>query len=413
MAEIIYSKYSNERSRQFAIRTDILEEGGRRFVRKTALYEEGKAHEKSLLHWYEKLTDLYQASGFSCNRCEEKEEGVILEYLQEQTLEESLDTWIEAGKIKEAAENLITYLEEIQRMHKTEKFTVTEEFQKIFGEVSLPENLKCSAVTNIDLLCGNLVLTKVPTIIDYEWTFDFPIPAEYVLYRVIHYYLETNRIRAVLKEFSLYERFGIDEKLRKIFEKMEQHFQGYITGKHIPIREMFSAISPGAEIIQVVKQEVLQIFFLEETGYREEHSVRYPLKEGKVTASVSIPEGCTALRIDPGEKACAVKFEVCAFDGTEAEIKEAYIPEGYWMDEWLYIAKNDPNIINLPVPSGAQKLNISLQIFPASEQLLKSMAEKDLCSKKKIKDLEEVILVMKQTRVWKWYEKYRNFVERK
>ena len=49
-----------------------------------------------------------------------------------------------------------------------------------------------------------------------------------------------------------------------------------------------------------------------------------------------IPEGCTALRIDPGEKACAVKFEVCAFDGTEAEIKEAYIPEGYWMDEWLY-----------------------------------------------------------------------------
>ncbi len=43
MAEIIYSKYSNERSRRFAIRTDILEENKKRWLQKKKLfYPEGK-----------------------------------------------------------------------------------------------------------------------------------------------------------------------------------------------------------------------------------------------------------------------------------------------------------------------------------------------------------------------------------
>ena len=48
MAEIIYSKYSNERSRRFAIRTDILEENKKRWLQKKALYPEGKEHMDNL-----------------------------------------------------------------------------------------------------------------------------------------------------------------------------------------------------------------------------------------------------------------------------------------------------------------------------------------------------------------------------
>ena len=42
MKEIIFSKYSNERSRSFAIRTDIVEEDGKRWLEKKWLYPEGK-----------------------------------------------------------------------------------------------------------------------------------------------------------------------------------------------------------------------------------------------------------------------------------------------------------------------------------------------------------------------------------
>ena len=87
MDEILYSKYSNERSRSFAIRTDILEGKAGYYVEKKALYPEGKAHVDEIYRWYEKLIGIYQEIGFACNRCEKTEDGVRLEYLEGQTLE--------------------------------------------------------------------------------------------------------------------------------------------------------------------------------------------------------------------------------------------------------------------------------------------------------------------------------------
>ena len=53
MEKIIFTKYSNERAKQFAIRTDILEsEAGKRKVRKQACFAEGKNHIKNIASWY-------------------------------------------------------------------------------------------------------------------------------------------------------------------------------------------------------------------------------------------------------------------------------------------------------------------------------------------------------------------------
>lgn len=51
MKEIIFSKYSNERSRSFAIRTDIVEEDGKRWLEKKWLYPEGKEHVLRMKKW--------------------------------------------------------------------------------------------------------------------------------------------------------------------------------------------------------------------------------------------------------------------------------------------------------------------------------------------------------------------------
>ena len=70
MAEIIYSKYSNERSRRFAIRTDILEENKKRWLQKKALYPEGKEHMDNLASWNSRLNAVYEKVPFVCNKCE-------------------------------------------------------------------------------------------------------------------------------------------------------------------------------------------------------------------------------------------------------------------------------------------------------------------------------------------------------
>lgn len=46
--------------------------------------------------------------------------------------------------------------------------------------MTLPSQLMCAEITNIDIVCDNVMLTEPITLLDYEWTFEFPVPCEYV-----------------------------------------------------------------------------------------------------------------------------------------------------------------------------------------------------------------------------------------
>lgn len=419
MAELIFSKYSNERSRRFSIRTDILKENGGRFVRKTALYPEGKEHVENLYRWYQELGRIYETAPFLCNRCEREENSVRLEYLEGETLEEVLDKLLEKGQTDEAAERFRDYLKQIEKVYSRKAFAVTEAFQEVFGEVTegmFPEGLTCAPVTNIDMVCQNLVLTKIPTVLDYEWTFAFPVPCRFVLYRVIHYYADTHSTRTALKELDFYGEFGITEKEKAVYEGMEAHFQKYLTGGHVPMREMFAAMTPGVGTVQMVNGGQLQIFFSFGEGYREENSVLYPMEEGKVSCAVKIPEGCTDVRLDPGEQPCAVHIQNLAFDGKTASLDGCVIEKGAKAGEWVYIARPDPNISLIAVPKGAKELQISLEVHAASAEMMERarvLAKENTELRSKVQKQARLIKEMKNTKVWKLYQKYRNLAERK
>lgn len=66
-------------------------------------------------------------------------------------------------------------------------------------------------MSNIDLVPANILILKDrQVVIDYEWTFDFPVPADFILYRMIHYYLESDGKRRVLKDRDFYGKAGIN-----------------------------------------------------------------------------------------------------------------------------------------------------------------------------------------------------------
>lgn len=250
MEKLIYSKYSNERSSRFSLRTDIMEQNGVRTVRKTPLGKEGEEHVASLKKWGEELGKIFENSPFVCNRCTLDGKSAVLEYVSGETLEEHLDSLLQQGEKEEAQKHLIGYLTEIEKIYKGRIFEKTETFTKIFGETVFFQEMECADVTDIDMVCQNLVLTNPPVVLDYEWTFDFPIPGKFVLYRVIHYYIHSNSMREVLDEEEIYRKFGITPCMHSQFEKMEVSFQKYITEGHIPMRDMFTAMSPGAMWIQ-------------------------------------------------------------------------------------------------------------------------------------------------------------------
>ena len=415
-AEIIYSKYSNERSRSFAVRTDILEQGGTRFVRKQPLYPEGQEHVENLCRWYEALQEEYEKAGLSCNRCEKDEEGVRLEYLEGKTLEELLDGLLEKGETKKAAGYLDQYLKQVKTICSQEMFQMTDDFRKVFGEELPSGEFACAKVTNIDMVCQNLVLTDPPCVLDYEWTFAFPVPCDFVLYRIIHYYIETHSVRKALSEYDFYEKAGITRERKELFARMEANFQRYITGKHIPMRDMFADITPGVGVMEMVGGGMLQVFFSFGEGYQEKNSRTFPLEEGRGQCSLTLPENCVSIRIDPGDLPCAVHLEKLAFDGKPADVSKAAAEQGSIFGEWAYIAKDDPNISEIPVPPGAKCLEISLKVYAAAPEMLENLKEQGcelIRLKEKTKKQAKLIRDMQNTKVWKFYQSYRNKIERK
>ena len=414
--KLLYTKYSNERSRSFDVRTDILKEGETFFVRKLPLYEEGKEHVENISRWYSLLEKEYEKAGLSLNRCEKDGEGVRLEYVQGRTLEEYLDDLLEKGETEKAAECLSRYLEQVRGILKGGIFHMTEEFKEVFGEEAPAGTFSCAPVTNIDLVCRNLVLTQPPCVLDYEWTFAFPIPCEFVLYRILHYYLETHSVRQALAGYGFYEKAGITGERKEVFARMEANFQRYITGKHIPMRDMFARITPGVGALQVAGSGMLQIFFSFGEGYQEAGSKTFPMDEGMAQCTLPIPEGCVSIRIDPGDLPCAVYLEKAAFDGKAADLSRAVTEQGCIFGQWAYLAKEDPNISEIPVPKGAKELSLSLKVYAAAPEMLLNIKEQGqelLRLREKTARQAQLIREMKNTKIWKLYQAYRNKIERK
>ncbi|MDO4321356.1 MAG: glycosyltransferase family 2 protein [Lachnospiraceae bacterium] len=247
MEKIIFTKYSNERAREFCIRTDICEtEDGERFVRKKACYPEGEAHVARLGEWYRRLEEVYRGTPISMNRIIAEEDGISFEYLKGKTLEEQLDTMLSCGDVEGAVEQLLKFADIVRQSGRTETFTITGDFRKIFGEVNLPDGLFCAPVTDLDMIVGNAFVEEDGwTMMDYEWSFDFPIPVNYVIFRILHFYIYGNTSRAVLYSKNLYGRAGLDREEVRQYEKMEEHFQQYVLGEHVPLRFLYPEMNPG------------------------------------------------------------------------------------------------------------------------------------------------------------------------
>lgn len=246
MKKVVYSKFSNERSKAFDIRTDILiDEHKKKTVRKVPCYEEGIPHVNNIKRWYDELSQMFHGTKISVNHCALTEEGVELEYLEGMyTLEEGLHQLWQSGKKDKAMKYLNIYIE-IIRESATEPFRMTEEFREIFGNPCLPENQYSMPVSNIDMVLGNILVGKGWNLIDYEWTFAFPIPVDFVIFRVLHYFLHGNEDISKNDLTQYYRQEGICPDQIPVYLEMEKSFQDYVVRGHVPIREMYSSISQG------------------------------------------------------------------------------------------------------------------------------------------------------------------------
>ena len=108
---------------------------------------------------------------------------------------------------------------------------ITPEFQRVFG--TLPEEFavrgRLVSPANVDGLFENLMISEGQVYgIDYEWVFDFPIPAKFLHYRnLLYFYRRYERMLSAGQE-ELFGHFGISKEEQAVFASMEEHFQSYV-----------------------------------------------------------------------------------------------------------------------------------------------------------------------------------------
>ena len=291
VSDIIFSKYSAERDKKYALRTDIrnlslLEDSfgdklseeqmtgslNRITSQKTALRLEGKDHIEAIRDHYIRLQEQYLASGIKIGPCRpgDKDGNVILDFVSGQNLQRVMENLIIRGRETDLLRIIGNYTKRIL-MGANEVFEETEEFCQVFGDVKLPQGLKSSKVSDIDLIFSNIIIPtesaedieKITestwSVIDYEWTFDFPIPVNFILYRC--YDLACHQLMKcqALDLEKLTETLGMTQEEISAYRRMEENFQKTVCGKVKPERDLLlligNAIIPFAEMDRAYREE--------------------------------------------------------------------------------------------------------------------------------------------------------------
>lgn len=237
-----YAKYNRLRAPQFQIATKIVTGAdGVKRVEKKALRKEAEAHIYHLEENRRKLSESFSKinGNITCVDILKCEDGKAVFPYVEGT---SLLNKVNAG-LSNKEKFLAAVRESMDKIYGTTAnidFYMTEEFEKVFGNKDLSQELlsgmKSFAVSNIDSTFGNFVERQDKTLVclDYEWVFDFPIPVEYLQYRTVYYYFSENRayIEKYFSEQEFLKEFGLDAGKLELFRRMDDGFQQYVHGEN-------------------------------------------------------------------------------------------------------------------------------------------------------------------------------------
>ncbi len=431
--ELLYTKFSTERDARFAIRTDIVQRGPEKCVIKRAAGPRAEDHIRQLAKSSKQLTELYKGTRIHVNRLiAEDASSVSFEYLSGQVnLESRLCELIKEGKRDEADEYVRSLCLLIREMAKDD-FAVTKEFAEVFGEEAAKayqeavkaENVKCASITDLDMVAENFLLREDGDVdlIDYEWSYAFPVPVDFVIYRIWHYYIA--RCLKGHSEEPILDAEGFARERVYLFEKMEECWQGYVRGDRTALLDLYGVISPGA--VNVKSELSLQenrreesfagsLYYSEDGNFAEHNRVgcvTMMQPDGHFAATLRL-EGLgnvKHLRWDPLEhRMCRITIEKVSSDAlVELEPMNGVRQGG--VDEFLTL---DPGYVLKGDFSGIRVIRIegTLEIIYLNnrlDQIDQTRRERDVYYQE-MERLRAQIAAIHATKAYRAFEQLRRF----
>lgn len=312
--ELKYTKYSNDRAVEYAIRTEIGKDAaGKAYVRKYPLNEAAADHVRGMAYAYEQLVQKYEGGNLEINRCTltDEEDGLYAEfdYVAGIPLSELMDKCLD----EEDLEGFHKYFREyVERIGYNASYEVAD-FDVIFSNI--------------------LVDGDTWTLIDYEWTFGKPIDTKELAFRAIYCYLLEDEKRNKLNLDLILSELEITEADAENFREQEMDFQRFVTGNRMSMSQMrdnigFRLMVPQKWIDRYQDSESVnrvQIYEDKGEGCKEEES--YFVKEAYqgeqlIEMELSVDGNVHILRIDPAFDSCMVKILEMTFNGERVPLEK-------------------------------------------------------------------------------------------
>ena len=364
-----YIKYSNDRSLEYCIRTDILKDDkGEFLVEKRPLSQNSKAHILHMKRAHDELSVRYHGSGIFMNQCVVRDDVLTFEYLTGKTLEELFDDLLDKGDTEGFYELFREYLQKIEYGNDTQ-------------------------IIDYDLVFGNIIVNNAGWhVIDYEWTTEEIIPATQLAYRAFYCYTLGAQKRRQLPVEPLLEILGITQEQTLLIQEKEAAFQEKVTGNRLPMGVIRNKIGNpivnpqtllGHHFDSKIKNRV-QIYEDRGLGFNETSSYFISdayKEEGVITFSILIPNEVVMLRVDPAMNSGVLLIEDMLLNGTQITNKNSgLVTNGTKLADNLYaFTTMDPNIsfhTKALKSYGENRLTVKMIMTPMQEKVVEQLMKK-------------------------------------
>ncbi len=396
-----YVKYSNDRKPEFCIKTVLKESATGKIIEKHPLSKEAWRHIENTARAYERLTERYEGSGLSVNRCKlvydvqenavqgqdkdnngnegEKQPYLQLEYVEGIRLEELMDGCLERNDVEGFHRLFDEYLRRISYGEGAE----ISDYDLIFANVVVPDDID-----------------NTWNVIDFEWSFGKAVEAKQIAFRAVYCYLLENEKRNSLNLDLIIDKLKIGQSDAEQYRRQEMKFQKYVTGKNMSMAEIRDAIGCPVYTVEAFCQgqelarhkDYIQIYEDTGRGFNEEQSFFldeaaeeqiHVTPEGMTELTVAVPGGRSALRIDPCSDYCLVYIRDIRWNGVLIPWKGKQIQVNGWKaGENTYVfPTKDPNItISLSGLSGEENnvLQMAMEVTKLPEDTVKHMQKRGL-----------------------------------
>lgn len=245
-SQILYVKFNKERKREYALMTEVVKRGSTLYVRKVAK-KEAEEFLSTFVKKYNKLskikTSLKIVKAKKINSC-----TIEFPYIHGVSLLQKLSNIhnqeIFLNEIKK-------YVDLIDSLPKSRKY-LDKRFFNTFGEFQKEKKYEVIDSGLLDISFENLLEDKngLLHLIDYEWTFDFPIPRDYILFRSFLYLITNISYNTCVNFQELIGRYLNNPSIAKECVSWELNFQRAVSQKHVEKLDAFENLNGENDSIQ-------------------------------------------------------------------------------------------------------------------------------------------------------------------